>query len=188
MTDYGLTPQQIEIIDALSSGATMTAAATQAGVHRNTLANWRRNNLPFQQALAHAQYDRALFFRERCEELADSAAQTIRQILDDPKAAPSVRLRAALAIMHTISTPPQPKRQVHLDIEKIVISKEPPRVFPDENLGTDPNIMHNFAHSEPPQTIRRDHPKIGRNHLCACGSGQKFKRCCLNKAPLAKAA
>ena len=138
MTDYGLTTQQIEIIDALSSGATMTAAASQAGIHRNTLANWRRNNLPFQQALAHAQYDRALFFRERCEELADSAAQTIRQILDDPKAAPSV---------------------LYLDIKKIVISKEPPQVFPDENLGTDPQPMHNSAQSEPPQTIRRDHPK-----------------------------
>jgi hypothetical protein len=187
MTDYGLSPQQVEVIDALSSGATMMAAATQAGVHRNTLANWRRNNLPFQHAFAHAQYDRALRFREHSEELAGRAAQTIREILDDPKIAPSVRLRAALAIMNITSSPPPPKAQVLLDVEKIIISKEPPQVFRDENLGAEPPEMHNLAQFEPHQTIRRDHPKVGRNELCPCGSGQKFKRCCLDK-PVAQTA
>ena len=28
-------------------------------------------------------------------------------------------------------------------------------------------------------TIRRDKPKIGRNEPCPCGSGKKYKRCCL---------
>lgn len=27
-------------------------------------------------------------------------------------------------------------------------------------------------------TIKRDHPKIGRNDPCLCGSGKKFKKCC----------
>jgi uncharacterized protein len=27
-------------------------------------------------------------------------------------------------------------------------------------------------------TIRRDEPKVGRNDLCPCGSGKKFKQCC----------
>jgi uncharacterized protein len=27
-------------------------------------------------------------------------------------------------------------------------------------------------------TIRRDDPKVGRNDLCPCGSGKKFKKCC----------
>ena len=27
-------------------------------------------------------------------------------------------------------------------------------------------------------TIRRDEPKVGRNDLCPCGSGEKFKKCC----------
>jgi transposase-like protein len=135
MTDYGLTPQQIEVIDALSSGVTMTAAADQVGIHRNTLSNWRRKSLPFQHAFAHAQYDRALLFRERSEELADIAAQAVREILSDPNTAPSVRLRAALAIMNTVSTPPEPKKQVLLDIEKIVFRKEPAQEFPNESLG-----------------------------------------------------
>ncbi len=27
----------------------------------------------------------------------------------------------------------------------------------------------------------RDYPKIGRNEPCPCGSGKKFKKCCLDK-------
>lgn len=27
-------------------------------------------------------------------------------------------------------------------------------------------------------TIRREHPKVGRNDPCPCGSGKKFKKCC----------
>jgi uncharacterized protein len=29
-------------------------------------------------------------------------------------------------------------------------------------------------------TFRRDVPKVGRNELCPCGSGKKFKHCCAN--------
>jgi len=30
-------------------------------------------------------------------------------------------------------------------------------------------------------TIRRDKPKIGRNEKCPCGSGKKYKKCCIGK-------
>ena len=33
----------------------------------------------------------------------------------------------------------------------------------------------------PSQTYRRPTPKVGRNEPCPCGSGLKWKRCCLNK-------
>lgn len=29
------------------------------------------------------------------------------------------------------------------------------------------------------KAIVRDSPKIGRNELCFCGSGKKYKKCCL---------
>ncbi len=32
-------------------------------------------------------------------------------------------------------------------------------------------------HSERPQPIRRDQPKVGRNDPCPCGSGKKYKKC-----------
>ncbi len=31
------------------------------------------------------------------------------------------------------------------------------------------------------EPIRREGPKIGRNDPCSCGSGKKYKKCCLNK-------
>ena len=31
---------------------------------------------------------------------------------------------------------------------------------------------------EPPPTVRREAPKVGRNDPCPCGSGKKFKQCC----------
>ncbi len=31
---------------------------------------------------------------------------------------------------------------------------------------------------EPAVPVRRDQPKVGRNDLCPCGSGKKYKNCC----------
>ena len=31
------------------------------------------------------------------------------------------------------------------------------------------------------ETVKRKAPKVGRNDPCPCGSGQKFKKCCMNK-------
>jgi uncharacterized protein len=30
------------------------------------------------------------------------------------------------------------------------------------------------------QPVRRDRPRVGRNDPCPCGSGRKYKKCCLN--------
>jgi uncharacterized protein YecA (UPF0149 family) len=30
------------------------------------------------------------------------------------------------------------------------------------------------------EPYQREHPKIGRNDPCSCGSGKKYKKCCLN--------
>ena len=204
MTDYGLTSQQFTVICALSNGATAADAAEQAGVHRNTIANWRRNTLPFQYALAHAQYDRALLFREKAEALADLAIDNIRQILTNPQSPAAIRLRASLAILQIVSTPPEPKKQITLEIEKIKVVDNPEPHVLNQNNDHQRNL-HNNAQSEPaseipagasaatPQPvhnfaqapIRREHPKVGRNDACPCGSGKKYKRCCVD-SPLAQ--
>ena len=41
------------------------------------------------------------------------------------------------------------------------------------------NASENYA--EPSVTIARDEPRVGRNDPCPCGSGKKFKKCCMNK-------
>jgi hypothetical protein len=65
-----LPEQQERVIAAISNGASVTEAAKQAGVHRNTVHYWRRSSPSFCAALAHAQYDRALLNRERAAALA----------------------------------------------------------------------------------------------------------------------
>ena len=30
------------------------------------------------------------------------------------------------------------------------------------------------------EQMKRTPPKVGRNELCPCGSGKKFKKCCLS--------
>ena len=178
-----LTPQQLQVVDALSSGATLTGAAAQAGVHRNTIANWRLNSPEFREALALARHDRAI-------ELADLAFETLRAVLTDPKSPPSVRLRAAIFIINKATAPPDSEQEDTAgmaDLDRF--AQQPP---PDaQNCTTMHNDaqsqpetepenaspMHNFAQS--PETYRRSEPKIGRNHPCPCGSGKKYKRCCL---------
>lgn len=44
-------------------------------------------------------------------------------------------------------------------------------------------ILHRarLAQAKPmPAPAKRSHPKVGRNEPCPCGSGKKFKNCCLN--------
>jgi uncharacterized protein YecA (UPF0149 family) len=54
-----------------------------------------------------------------------------------------------------------------------------------------PWIMMNYAEcgclladmlAEPEEPYRREQPKTGRNDLCFCGSGKKYKNCCINAA------
>jgi hypothetical protein len=188
--DYGLSAPQLEVICALSSGASLSAAAEQAGIHRNTLLNWRRNSIPFQFALADAQYDRALFYREKTEALADLALQTLHDLLADPNTPPSVRLRAALAVLQTISKPPPPKKNIQHHNEKLTVDHPEPAPVPvPPQPAPQPETLHKNAQPTPAPRpiatpIRHTHPKVGRNEACPCGSGLKFKRCCIDKAHL----
>lgn len=167
-----LTPVQEQVIAAIIGGATMNAAAEAAGIHRNTIGYWRRTSLAFCEALGHAQYDKANFIREQAESHVADAFAAIHTILTKPDASDSARLNAAKYIIEKASTPPLPKPEVIYQFQSCAM----------------PKIEHSPAQSEPVQTVRTG-PKIGRNESCPCGSGLKFKRCCIGKAhPLATAA
>jgi hypothetical protein len=190
MNEPQLTTQMSRVIDALSSGANLTDAAAQAGVHRNTIANWRSNSPAFRQALAQAQSDRELLYRERAEALADLAFDSLREILKDPKASPSVRLKAAMFIIQMACGQTPPKAR------KLPIFKNFPNATPDSNPSApqpkqeeaaSPEKAANLHKNAQPQPYRRPEPKIGRNEPCPCGSGKKYKRCCLDKPHTAAA-
>jgi uncharacterized protein YecA (UPF0149 family) len=38
---------------------------------------------------------------------------------------------------------------------------------------------HHHHHHGPVATYQRGAPKVGRNDACPCGSGKKYKKCCL---------
>jgi uncharacterized protein len=51
--------------------------------------------------------------------------------------------------------------------------------FWKEQRGNQPlPVQGNFLSAVPRQPIKRAEPKLGRNDLCPCGSGEKFKKCC----------
>lgn len=51
--------------------------------------------------------------------------------------------------------------------------------FDDENDGDDDEFDWDFSEDAEIETYRRESPKIGRNEPCPCGSGKKYKKCCL---------
>jgi uncharacterized protein YchJ len=190
MSDYGLSSQQLAVISALSNGATLSDAAAEAGVHRNTITNWRRSCIPFQFGFASAQYDRAILFREKTEGLIDLAVLTLHDILADPNTPASVRLKAALAVIQTAATPPEPKKQIELDIQKVVVHRNTEDITEEQIAPAQPEKVHKDAQSESqpapvaaqkPEIVHNSAQKVGRNEPCPCGSNQKFKRCCLDK-------
>jgi len=67
---------------------------------------------------------------------------------------------------------------VQVDIEVPEPQPEPEMIHystrtEDAFADPDPELMP----AEPVQTVRRDHPKVGRNDPCPCGSGKKYKQC-----------
>ena len=192
---YQLTLQQFQVIDALSNGAAFTEAAAQAGADRNTLVDWRACD-DFREALAGAYYDRAALYRDRAVALADLAFEAIRKVLTDPKSSPSVLLRAATLIIDKITTPPQYREQKPANLTDMFAAMDAAdrmhlaqqHQADAQECTTAPNEafqMHNSA--QPQEPYRRPEPKFGRNDACPCGSGKKYKQCCLNESAAAGA-
>ena len=189
-----LTPPQLQVVDALSNGASVTAAAAQAGIHRNTIANWRLNSPDFREALAIAHHERAVLYRDRAVDLADLAFEAIRTVLTDPNSSPSIRLRAAIFIIDKVVTPPKFEKEKPASMVDLLAamegtghtqSPEPPADA--QNCTIVPNDMpstRTILHKSSNPT-RRPEPKIGRNDMCPCGSAKKYKHCCLGKSSAA---
>ena len=45
-----------------------------------------------------------------------------------------------------------------------------------------PDCNHGHHHPAPVVTYQRAAPKVGRNDPCPCGSGKKYKKCCIEGA------
>jgi hypothetical protein len=171
-------PVQAKVILALAQGQTITQAAKSAEIHRSTIYEWLNKDPAFGNAVAESRQEYVQTLKDQMTELSALALQTLRSLLEDPKAPAGVRLRAALAILDrpchpdpvwslpaSIHTTKQDKvRQNFAEYEAdIKISRL------QEALRKD--CRENDANSEP------GIPQVSRNAPCPCGSGHKYKRC-----------
>jgi hypothetical protein len=148
-----LTPIQMQVLQSLASGSTVSAAAEQAGLHRSTIYLWTRTIPGFNQVLADLRQQRASRLVDELGDLADLAIDTFRHILSDDKAPPAARLKAAMEIVKMV------------DAQRATAPKaEEPTPAP--------------AVAERSQSASQAPAAVGRNSACPCGSNLKYKRCC----------
>jgi hypothetical protein len=86
-----------------------------------------------------------------------------------------------LSIIHNVEIPEMPdilsKRQEQEERQK-ARAKELNELATNYKQKKEQRMLEKGGKVIP---FQRDSPKIGRNEPCPCGSGKKYKKCCLNK-------
>jgi uncharacterized protein YchJ len=213
MSSSNLTVPQLEVLGALASGSSVTAAARAAGLHRTTIHNWARVIPNFRILLHDARNSRADAVQEKLYDLSDAAIDALHSILNDTTASTSQRLKAATLVLNSASARPAllPSGQITSE-EYDAISDDifdveanggeenedapemshtlEPQPEPSVAAESSPQIHHNSSlfitkdEITPPATeTAPSPPPIPRGSPCPCGSGHKFKRCCGRNAP-----
>jgi SWIM/SEC-C metal-binding protein len=62
---------------------------------------------------------------------------------------------------------------------KVVVGVEPDK--PEDISDVERLLNPNQARRSKPRAMMTAEPKVGRNDPCPCGSGLKYKQCCLRK-------
>jgi transposase-like protein len=190
-----LPPIQAQVIAALAKGQTVTAAAREAGIHGATIHNWIRTEPDFKTALENSQSEYVAALADEMRELSALALTTLRSLLADPTTPPSVRLRAALAVLQRPQFPDQgwslPQRNESPQTQQLVDTMAQMKV--DDRALRMTEATQSKPTPEPsgpqhpsgvwPAASNIQHPplKPSRCAPCPCGSGLKFKRCCAVK-------
>jgi hypothetical protein len=177
-----LSPVQAQVVAALAQGRTITTAAAEAGIHRNTIHNWLHDP-EFKTAFENAQSEYVAVLSDGMRDLAAIALQNLRSLLEDPKTPPSIRLRTALAVLQR---PHYPQPEWHLPVR----IEEPDRRQIIDNLPELKADYDAMRMTEALQVSARQNEEqppnsaqIARSAPCPCGSGLKYKRCCGAASP-----
>jgi transposase-like protein len=94
-----LTPVQAQVVLSLVQGATVTAAARAAGLHRTTVYHWLNTQPAFETAINQARAEYILTLRDELKTMSGLALATLRSFLETNDTPPGVRLKAALAVL-----------------------------------------------------------------------------------------
>jgi hypothetical protein len=180
--DPTLTAQQHRVITLLAAGNSITEAAEAEGLHRNTVGYWRRTSPAFCRELELALREQRLYWHEQATRLAPQALAVIQDTLTNPDTSPSLRFRAATLILK-MATDPNAKaiaRFSTLNPELEAVSGQV-HALRKELLVRSPQIANAAQNCTNAQPIRKA-PEPGRNSLCPCNSGLKYKRCCADRS------
>ncbi|MBL8217580.1 MAG: SEC-C domain-containing protein [Bryobacterales bacterium] len=190
---YYLAPKQMEVLQALSSGLSITAAAETAGIHRTTVHHWCRTIPEFRNTLDAVRQARADAVRDAMHELVAPSLVIITNILNDASNSPSLRLRAAMAVIKfAAATQKSPAvkgvtAEILSDISYEAGVKQGIDYATAQSEPEESEIHHNSSLSSENTPSDESEPyhsaQIPRNALCPCGSGNKYKRCCGKSAP-----
>lgn len=96
---FEVSPSQAKAIALLGQGYSITHAAADVGVHRSTIHAWLKTVAPFQAALKEAKKEFTERLRDDLRDLSGTALDTLRVLLAAEDTPPSVRLKAALAVL-----------------------------------------------------------------------------------------
>lgn len=67
------------------------------------------------------------------------------------------------------------------DLHDVVVSEntESLKYFDEEKVFEISEMTKHFPLVQRVEQYFRDKPKVGRNETCPCGSGNKYKKCCM---------
>ncbi|MBI3210171.1 MAG: SEC-C domain-containing protein [Candidatus Solibacter usitatus] len=175
-----LSPKQLDVIKALLSGSSVTAAAQTAGVHRSTIYEWQTESA-FTAALDQARRVRSDLLIDNIAGLTVIALDALRSCLAEA-APPAVRLKAALQVLETsanLRAPQLPLYKFNEDEFGNLMDacmNAGMRMAKEESVAVNPTESDTSDSSPMSENIPRSAP-------CPCGSGAKYKRCCGRQAP-----
>jgi hypothetical protein len=92
-------PAQVAVIVSLISGATATEAAARAGVRREAISRWRRDDVAFIAAYNSAIAEQRDAARAELRSLVKDAVATIRDVMTDKNSPAAARLAAARQVL-----------------------------------------------------------------------------------------
>lgn len=178
-----LTPKQLEVLQALSSGQSVTSAADAAAIHRTTIHHWCRTIPEFRAELHAARQARVDAIRDQIHDLASPSLALLQRAIEDETAPAPLRHRAALAILKVAIQPEKLPGMKDAAFDTLLDAAYATGIT-DAHAGSEPNeIHHNSSPSAVDSVNQPAHARTPRNATCPCGSRLKFKRCCGRNAP-----
>lgn len=114
---------QKRAITSLLTGATATAAAKAANVHRGTVHRWMKEDPAFIAEFNLARKEMSEAVGQELRYLASEAIDVLRSFLVDPDIAPPLRLKAAIEVLKASSPLPDEPTDVE-DVQAAITKRD----------------------------------------------------------------